>query len=180
MSNTICAKIVTTPTLVVVDSLTITRTKPFVAGEYPIEVAWQTSDLDSFTPASAPLLKAVEPTNTSQNSESTSSSLSTGTKASIAVGSIFGLLLLVALAILLARARKHHIKRTEGRSMAAPLGDSVMPAKVESDSRAIFEANEDCNPAEADFSHMRVELEGDWPGREVTASTITRSSMGAS
>jgi hypothetical protein len=95
------------------------------------------------------------------------------------VGSIFGLLLLVVLAILLARARKHHIERTEDRGKAVPLGDSLMPGKVESDSRAIFEANEDCNPAEADFSHMRVELEGDWPGCEVAATTITRSSMRA-
>lgn len=80
--------------------------------------------------------------------------------------------LLFVLAILLARTRKHHNKRKAGQMKEAAVEDSLMLGKVECDSSAIFEANEDCNPAEADFSHLRVELEGDWPGRGDTASTI--------
>ena len=49
--------------------------------------------------------------------------------------------------------------------------DGRIPGNSESDSSAIFEANDECSPAEADFSHVRAELEGHWQGYEAVTRT---------
>ena len=55
-----CMSTVTTSTTVVNDKgTTVTMTSPFIAADWDIKVVWAYSQLDVFTPASAPLLRRV-------------------------------------------------------------------------------------------------------------------------
>ena len=184
-----CARIVTTPTVVVVGwtlesllnytvftpKVTSTITHPFIAADDVIIVGWASSDLEKFTPASAPLLKAVDTATSHHNqsnvsSASTPSGLTAETKGWIALGTIGGVLCLVVFGFLLARARRHHVEEKRKLLHAAEMGGQLGRNKFESDGSAIFEADEECKPAEADPSCIRAELEGNWRGYEVATS----------
>ena len=172
-----CGRLVTTATPAVVGSSTITASPPFMALDYAIEIAWESKDLDLFTPASAPLLQdratsLANKTTSSHVSEQMSSAatsspaLSSGVIAAIATSSICGLLLILLLTFLLARVRKHHLRRKEPAANDEALDDFLNP---------ICEASHETKPAEADSSNARVELDGDWHGYEVEATAMLSS-----
>jgi hypothetical protein len=179
-----CGTIVTTDTSVVIGSTT-KITHGFVAMESMILVAWNSSDLSMFTPASAPLLEAIDRTTaaaklittTHSGNKSTSSSttprLAAETKGLIAVGTVGGVLFFIMLGFLLAGARRHHIARKRASVTATTVDREIVPGKAESDGSVIFEADDEASkPAEADPSNMRVELEGEWHGYEAAARTL--------
>lgn len=181
-----CVKLVTPPTPVVVGSSTITATEPFLALEPVVPIAWASSDLDLFTPASAPLLQAEDRAISSANTTTpspgserkshattSSSGLSTGVKVGIATGSICGLLVIVLLVLLLSRMRNHHLQKKERATKNGALEGNLN--HIESDTLAIFEASSESKPAEADSSNARVELDGYWHGYEVEARTMLPS-----
>jgi hypothetical protein len=159
-----------------VNSTTSKITNQFIAAEYPITVGWASSDFDKFTPASAPLLKAVDTTTSNHNKSmqipaSTPSGLSAEAKGWIAVGTICGVLFFIVLGILLTRARRHHIEKNRSSEITAAVNREIVSGKAESDSSAIFEADAESRTAEADPSNVRVELEGDWHGYEASERT---------
>jgi hypothetical protein len=176
----LCAKLVTTATPVVIGSSTVTATPPFMAIDNPVMVAWVSSDLDLFTPASAPLLEdratssrnatTFSPGSQRKSNTTTSSGLSSGAKAGIAAGNICGLLVIVLLVLLLACVRKHHQQRKESETNHEALEGHLN--QIEGDTVAIFEASAEPKPAEADFSNARVELDGDWYGYEVEGTAV--------
>lgn len=51
-----CYSTVTTPTVVLSGGSEVTATTSFIAADWDIKVVWESSDLNHFTPASAPLL----------------------------------------------------------------------------------------------------------------------------
>lgn len=182
-----CGTIVTTDTVVVIESTTRT-TQNFVAMESMIMIVWASDDLDRFTPASAPLLQAVDRTTPApkktatthsgdkSTSGSTASGLTAETKAWIAVGTIGAVVFFTVLGFLLALARRHHMAKRRTSVNTATVDREIVPGKAESDSSGVFEADDESKPAEADASNTRAELEGDWHGFEAAART-PRASM---
>ena len=159
-----CGSLVPTSTPVISGSSTITMTVPFMVLDYPVQIAWKSSDLDLFTPASAPLLKAVETTTSHHSgmkptSNPTSPGLTVKTKAWIAVGTIGGILCFILLVFLLVRVRKHHLQRKERARNEKAFDNPSKPERLCSRSFEIYEASPESNPAEADSSNARVELD---------------------
>ena len=155
--------------------------------EAPIRVGWQSSDLDLFTPASAPLfqnaylLTAATTDTTTIISTPTfipasagktgrvvaptnkSDFLSKGDKAGIGVGVALACLF-VAVGILVVmhrNRRRSSLRRRAEKDTSAP----GIRDRANLDGTQIYEASPHSRPAEAD-STSRAELEGGWHGHE--------------
>lgn len=180
MSYTWFATFVSTPALVISGNRTTTMTEPFIATDYPVLIAWHSADLDDFTPASAPLLKAATSSPSSTYTSHTgqhkampksSSGPTAGINAAISIGSLCGLLLLMVCWFLLSRMRRGHIERKQMLASHGPETTSLTN-RVEADGCSIFEA--ESHPAEADHSHVRAELAGSWHGHELLEPWVLR------
>ncbi|KAK3671972.1 hypothetical protein LTR78_008147 [Recurvomyces mirabilis] len=109
-------------------------------GVFPtIQVAWATSDLPLFTPASAPILANAGAQSTASASSSAtassrvhahSSAISTAAQAGIGIGTaVFALVLLVIGGLLLWRRRRRHIATTKGHGSPAEMPGHEMDLK---------------------------------------------------
>ena len=132
-----CQTVFSKPTVVALNDYTnVSMSTPFTALDWPIVVAWETSDLSSFTPQSAPLRRTTyqrflttipgasslsaapqQPMSPSKptapvtpgslpGTQGQSLQMSTGAKAGIAIGAFSALLLTVAILIMLVRRRR--------------------------------------------------------------------------
>ena len=132
-----CQTVFSTPTVVALNDYTnVSMSTPFTALDWPIVVAWETSDLSSFMPQSAPLRRTTyqrflttipgassmsaarqQPMSPSRStapvtpgsssrSYGQSSQMSTGAKAGIAIGASLVLLVLVAIPVMLIMRRR--------------------------------------------------------------------------
>ena len=172
-----CESFVNSKTLVAVNASDIVTANKIVLNDGPVIVAWQSSDLDFFTPRSAPILNPAyltaltanpstststhEPTATNQKG---SNGLSTGAKAGIGLGSALGCLAVIATMILTFVYRRR--RRLGPRIRAEMEGISGRGGRQNLDSTPVFEAHPHAKPVEAD-STARAELEGDFHGNEV-------------
>lgn len=160
-----CTQIVTTPTRIVSGTKTTRMTDPFVAVERAISVGWASSDLSKFFPASAPLLEfdLQEPRSSSYPGSnpgySKPSGLSTSAKAGISIGVLCVCVLSGILILLLRRARRHYKRRKQSDVFSA---EKASCSGAELSGQQISEAHGHSKPAEADSSHVLVELDGGW------------------
>lgn len=165
-----CTKLITTPTSVFFPWQSWGVRSSFVVMDQVIMIAWESSDLDVFTPASAPLIRDLQATKAPPSPQTTELSmpgLSKGAKAGAVIGSIFGLALLIGLAILMNRMRRYRLS-LQDRSIVEPEKEDSGTRQVDSDSSALYKANGDSRLSEADFANSRAELEGHWHGYEMT------------
>ena len=133
----------------------------------PYTVIWASSDLNTFTPISAPL------SGPTSGSNSSSSSLSTGAKAGIGVGvAIAALAMIILLAWYLLARRK---RRAEGRTTlhssdgkdAWELPAHGDPKEAHGDVKFTHELSPTKDPQEVDAPE-RYELDGSYKGQELT------------
>ncbi|KAK5688046.1 hypothetical protein LTS10_000024 [Elasticomyces elasticus] len=165
-------------TPVVIANLTSQYTKQFTAFAPTILVAWASSDLASFTPASAPLLQIIITTSTRVAGSDTPTGLTAGAKAGIGVGAALGLIACVALGIWLlirrrrSRAVAQFASKDDSNDKAELPGQSVEKKRPEATELGpngeIFETSGYGLPAELE-PHARYELEGGFHGYEAAA-----------
>lgn len=86
-----------------------TITPPYILADWPLIIAWDSSNLDTFTPASAPLPSVFR--EATSGDSSSSGGLSTGVKAGIGAGIGVGVLVLIALFVFLLIFRRKHRQR---------------------------------------------------------------------
>lgn len=176
----------TDATAVVIGNATKQFTGSFTAVARLVLVAWEASDLLSFSPLSAPLLQAVAST-TSEGSGATDATdpvmagsepsdtsqspggLALGGKIGVGVGVGGGILLLCILAgFAIYRHRLRRMRETESTTRPAA-GSSTMEvhakAELGGDSHVVEIDGRDLL-SEADGNVGRHELEGDWHGYE--------------
>lgn len=102
-----CKSLGTTATILAINENTNkTIQPPYSLLDWPFIIAWASSDLNKFTPASAPLVLTE-----STGGPGSSSGLSTGEKAGIGVGVAVGCIALIALLIFLLIFRRRHRQR---------------------------------------------------------------------
>lgn len=172
------------------DHLT-TYSSPFTAFASTIAVAWASSDLPLFTPASAPLVQArlaasasrasasdsqattSEPSNGTSSSPMSSGFLSTGAQAGIGVGvSIAGIILLALGMWALLRRRQSRTRNDEPRAdpragLRGEDAEKKLPGVAElGNYGAKAELAGLTKPTELDRNE-RHELEGHWHGHEI-------------
>ena len=162
------------------DSLgSTTLTEPFIVRERVIEIAWAESDLDSFTPASLPVLATTTTTtglptkdpaspsrpqsNTpsetanggSSSGHTSSGGLSTAVSAGIGVGAALAVLLVLAILIVLFKKRKN--RRYAGNEVREKRTELAKTHSSELGSSPIYQLDHNGKPVEAHGS-PRAEL----------------------
>lgn len=154
----------------VVDDQIMRISSSFTAFAPAITVTWVASDLESFTPASAPLLQLREAAFTvsssgnrsTGSSQPNSSELTTGSKVGIGIGVPIGVVLVIAISGCLMyrrsqRSAKQHVSADPSIFLAESKPELGCESQVhEIDSRRLA--------AEADESNARHELEGNQSG----------------
>jgi hypothetical protein len=172
-----CQGFVTDATEIVTGGSTMSYTSPFIAVAQLVLVAWESSDLSSFTPLSAPLQQQVA---TSTSSEGAGTALSTPTTANtsvaaysnglaqttkigLGVGIACGVILAcVVVGLLVYRRRLRQLRSISGtfQTTEDPIAAGVITkAELGSDSY-VHEIGGKQVLAEADDVHARHELEG--------------------
>jgi hypothetical protein len=172
-----CQGTVTGAKDLVAGSRTINYTSPINAIAQFVAVAWESSDLTSFTPLSAPLQQQVA---TSTSSSGTDTALSTPTKADnslvapsnglsqntkigLGVGVACGVILVcAAVGLLVYRRRLRHLRSTPGtiRTTEDPTAAGVVTKAELGGDSYVHEIGGKQVLAEADDVHARHELEG--------------------
>ena len=166
---------------------TTVLTGQFVLYQAPITVAWQASDLPTFTPSAAPLIAyngaVPTPSSTSKTSPQThrgtssntgsppptssdNRSLSMGAKAGIGVGVGIGALLILALLIWVL-----FVRRKRNKQWAEPQATETQAhssGKSELDASGMHEMEQRQKLAELNPNNTRSELEGGWHGLEAS------------
>ncbi len=187
---------------VVINNSTVQYSNAFTAFAPTIAVAWAFTDLDRYTPASAPIFatdltaatigsSTATTTSASQSNSATSSStlstpiqsgssLSTGATAGIGVDAALGGLALIALgAWLFLRRRKSRAAggADDNHGKAELPGESAEKQRTKAGELStrgeIFEFGGDARPAELE-PDVRYELEGGFQGNEA-GGTMRRS-----
>lgn len=106
-----CKSVGHTPTIMAInESTNKTITPPYIIADWPLLIAWDSADLTSFTPASAPLPSVFRDA-TSGDSSSSSGGLSTGAKAGIGAGVGIAVIALIVLFVFLLIFRRKHRQR---------------------------------------------------------------------
>lgn len=182
-----CQGLITDATEVVVNNKTTPNTNTILGMAPLMLVAWESKDLRSFMPLSAPLLQLLAATstsvnNTSANISTATASQSTGTspgtglaqdaKIGIGFGSACGVLLICASIGLLSyrrRLRRSREKVNNARPAEKAEGAVVPKAELAGDSH-VREIDGRETFAETDDTNARHELEGNWHGYEVRAT----------
>lgn len=174
----VCTSTVETPTsiLAAAGGPTINVEPPLVIWEWNVHVTWAASDLNVFTPPSAPILAASTsqtsprnqptPTRSPKPHETASdhaSGLSTGEETGIGVGAGIGIILLAVAAFWVLRRRKR-AQRVSAPPQVAQI------TRHELSEKPIYEVQSEPKTAELDPYASRAELEGDWRGYEVHQS----------
>ena len=146
-----CETFVTEPIIVAVNAYTNVSTSNVVLQDRSVLVAWRSSDLDRFTPRSAPVLTSTIAATTTNSSsvgnktgDGTHNRLSTGAKAGIGVGVALACITVATVILFLLRRKR---RKTEVASRAEIEGTPVVQSHAHS------------KAAEAD-STPRAELEG--------------------
>jgi hypothetical protein len=169
-----CQGLVTDATDVLAASSTMSYTHPFNAIAQFVVVAWESSDLSSFSPLSAPLHQQVA---TSTSSEGDGTSLSTAntnlvapsnglpqnTKIGLGVGIPCGVILVcAAVGLLVYRRRLRHLRSTPGtiRTTEDPTAAGVVTKAELGGDSYVHEIGGKQVLAEADDVYARHELEG--------------------
>lgn len=169
-----CEGLMPVSTSVIQDNRTVQHDESFTAFGQAVVVAWQSSDLASFSPASAPLLGYSDISNSTDSDQSSSNGLTNDAKIGVGVGVTFGVLLVGSLLgfVLYRRFRRRKITAagvnekwiaelpTSSNDPKAELGGDGQVQEI--DSRKLV--------AEADGTATRHELEGDWHGYEVSGA----------
>jgi hypothetical protein len=171
-----CQGIITGATNVVTGNSTMSYATPFIALAQSVVVAWESSDLSSFSPVSAPLLQSATSTSsggdgtTLSNLTSANTSLVTppnglaqNTKIGLGVGIACGVILVcAAVGLLVYRRRLRHLRSTPGMVRTTEdqlVAGVVTKAELGGDSY-VHEIGGKQVVAEADNMHARHELEG--------------------
>lgn len=187
-----CEGLVTISTSVTKDDRTVQLWDSFTAFGQAVMVAWESSDLTSFSPESAPLLQLASATTTSETftsatsttasptthvanasapSQLTTNGLTAGAKAGIGAKVACGVLLGCALLdyILYKRKRRAKGDALTGESSSPKIINAEHERKVELGNEGhIHQMKSQGVIAEAVDTNTRCELEGNWQGHEIT------------
>jgi hypothetical protein len=171
-----CQGIATDATNVVAGNSTISYTTPFIAVAQSVVVAWESSDLASFTPVSAPLLQVATstsssgadttlstPTTADTSLVAPSNGLPQNTKIGLGVSIACGVILVcAAVGLLVYRRRLRHLRSTPGniRTTEDPNAAGVVTKAELGGDSYVHEIGGKQVLAEADDVHARHELEG--------------------
>lgn len=164
--------------MVVERNRTVQATESFTAFAQAVVVAWQSSDLSSYTPASAPILNLtslyLDPTSSTSaalhHEQSQTSGLTTGAKAGIGAGVAGGVLLgctLLGWALYQRSRRAKNEALTRLSLTETSVATNERKAELGSDGQ-IQEIGGRSVTAEADYTNTRYELEGNWHGHETS------------
>lgn len=169
---------------VIRDNRTEQHNDSFTAYGQAVLVAWESSDLDSFTPASAPLIRAVTsnltsitsstatsaaPSDTTSLDETPPNGLTAGARAGIGVGVACGIgLACVVLGFVLYK-RRRRTREDAVTELPATQAPSERKAELGSDGH-IEEIDGLGIIPEADHANARYELEGNWQGYETSGA----------
>ena len=190
MGATNCQGLISDATDVVVNNTIAQYSSPIQAIAPLMLVAWESSDLQSFSPPSAPLLQVAATTTsnsfTGPGSDATqSASLAQGTsqsantssaqglaedaKIGIGVGTACGAILTcIMVGVLTYRFRVRHLRdiASEAQQTGASTSAGILPKAELGGESHVHEIGGQEIFAEADNMGVRYELEGDWHGHE--------------
>lgn len=173
-----CEGLMPASTSVIQDNRTVQQDESFTAFGQAVVIAWQSSDLESFSPASAPVLGYSSNSNSTDSEQSSSNGLPTDAKIGVGVGVTVGILLVGSL---LGSVLYRRFRRGKGSAVSvdekliAVLPTSLAEQKAELGSDGhIQEIGGRKVLAEADGTDVRHELEGDWQGYEVSGAKSTK------
>lgn len=173
-----CEGLIPASTSVIQDNRTVQQDESFTAFGQAVVVAWQGSDLASFSPAAAPLLGYSNISNRTDSDRSSSDGLTNDAKIGVGVGVTVGVLLFGSLLGFVLyrrfRWRKTAAASVEEKLIAElPTSSNDLKAELGSDGH-VQELDGAKVLAEADDRNIRHELEGSWHGYEVSGARNTK------